>query len=277
MRFESQRVAYSYFVVAVLLFGLQVAFGLLSAAKYLGPDPLLYILPFDVTKVIHTNLLIVWVLTGFMANEELLRQERDDAVLHPLEEARLGVVNPDPEILVDRGDVAGGVAVHRSHREGDFLELTTLDRHRQRFLGILVDGDGGHRPQAPVVGGVETRGRERHSGVSVELPHDETVPERGPFRKLGRIVVKALVTDASAAFDHPARYRVQHGEVSEVVSFTPTYAGQAVEGETIEAKGWLEEDSMGAHRLVVGTSREAGGEWIRLAATSPGSSASPRC
>jgi hypothetical protein len=26
----------------------------------------LYILPFDVTKVIHTNLLIVWVFTGFM-------------------------------------------------------------------------------------------------------------------------------------------------------------------------------------------------------------------
>jgi len=113
--------------------------------------------------------------------------------------------------------------------------------------------------------------------LTLVADHDETVPERGPFRKLGRIVVKALVTDASAAFDHPARYRVQHGEVSEVVSFTPTYAGQAVEGETIEAKGWLEEDSMGAHRLVVGTSREAGGEWIRLAATSPGSSASPRC
>jgi nitric oxide reductase subunit B len=50
----------------MVLFGLQMVFGLLSAAKYLGPDPLLYILPFDVTKVIHTNLLIVWVLTGFM-------------------------------------------------------------------------------------------------------------------------------------------------------------------------------------------------------------------
>ena len=66
MRYRSQSVAYSYFVVAMLLFGLQMVFGLLSAAKYLGPDPLLYILPFDVTKVIHTNLLIVWVLTGFM-------------------------------------------------------------------------------------------------------------------------------------------------------------------------------------------------------------------
>ena len=66
MRYRSQSVAYWYFAVAMVLFGLQLVFGLLSAAKYLGPDPLLYILPFDVTKVIHTNLLIVWVLTGFL-------------------------------------------------------------------------------------------------------------------------------------------------------------------------------------------------------------------
>lgn len=66
MRYKSQSVAYWYFAVAMLLFGLQLVFGLLSAAKYLGPDPLLNILPFDVSKVIHTNLLIVWVLTGFM-------------------------------------------------------------------------------------------------------------------------------------------------------------------------------------------------------------------
>ena len=50
MRFRSQWVAYPYFAVALLLFGLQMVFGLLSAAKYLGPDPLLNILPFNVTK-----------------------------------------------------------------------------------------------------------------------------------------------------------------------------------------------------------------------------------
>ena len=66
MRYKSQSVAYWYFAVAMVLFGLQLVFGLLSATKYLGPDPLLYILPFDVTKTIHTNLLIVWVITGFM-------------------------------------------------------------------------------------------------------------------------------------------------------------------------------------------------------------------
>ena len=66
MRYHSQRVAYPYFVVALLLFGLQMVFGLLAVAKYLGPDPLLNVLPFDVVKAIHTNLLLVWLLTAFM-------------------------------------------------------------------------------------------------------------------------------------------------------------------------------------------------------------------
>lgn len=66
MRFRSQSIAYWYFAVAICLFGLQLAFGLLSVVKYLGPDPLLDIIPFDRAKACHTNLLIVWVLTGFM-------------------------------------------------------------------------------------------------------------------------------------------------------------------------------------------------------------------
>src|SRR5690606_23524003 len=66
MRFRSQFVAYPYFAVALILFGLQMVFGILLAVKYLGPDPLLEVMPFDKAKAIHTNLLIVWVLAGFM-------------------------------------------------------------------------------------------------------------------------------------------------------------------------------------------------------------------
>jgi nitric oxide reductase subunit B len=82
MNYRSQSVAYWYFAVAMVLFGLQLVFGLLSAAKYLGPDPLLYILPFDVTKMIHTNLLIVWVLTGFMGATYWLVPEESRTELH---------------------------------------------------------------------------------------------------------------------------------------------------------------------------------------------------
>jgi len=39
MRYRTQAVAYPYFVVAMLLYGLQIAFGLLAAVKYLGSRP----------------------------------------------------------------------------------------------------------------------------------------------------------------------------------------------------------------------------------------------
>jgi nitric oxide reductase subunit B len=92
MRYRSQSVAYWYFAVAMALFGLQLVFGLLSAAKYLGPDPLLYILPFDVTKVIHTNLLIVWVLTGFMGATYWLVPEESRTELYSVKLAYVQLV-----------------------------------------------------------------------------------------------------------------------------------------------------------------------------------------
>ena len=82
MRYRTQAVAYPYFVVAMLFYGLQMAFGLLSAAKYLGPDPIKGWLPFDVSKEIHTNLLIVWVLTGFMGAAYWLVPEESRTELH---------------------------------------------------------------------------------------------------------------------------------------------------------------------------------------------------
>jgi nitric oxide reductase subunit B len=82
VRYPSQRVAYPYFVVALLLFGLQMVFGLFAAAKYLGPDPLINVLPFDVVKAIHTNLLLVWLLTGFMGATYYLVPEESRVDLH---------------------------------------------------------------------------------------------------------------------------------------------------------------------------------------------------
>jgi nitric oxide reductase subunit B len=64
--YRSQRVAWWYFLAALLLFALQVGFGFMALAKYMGPDPLRDIMNFATTKAIHTNLLLVWVLTGFM-------------------------------------------------------------------------------------------------------------------------------------------------------------------------------------------------------------------
>lgn len=92
MRYRSQMVAYWYFAVAMVLFGLQLVFGLLAAVKYLGPDPLLNILPFDVVKTIHTNLLIVWVLCGFMGATYYVVPEESRGELHSVKLAYVSLV-----------------------------------------------------------------------------------------------------------------------------------------------------------------------------------------
>ncbi|TAJ44980.1 DNA polymerase subunit beta [Methanofollis fontis] len=83
----------------------------------------------------------------------------------------------------------------------------------------------------------------------------------GRGREIGRARIEAVVTDASHSFDSPAVYEVEHESVSRVISFTHTYCGQALAGETIEAAGVLEEHG-DTQWLIVGTTREAKGEYI---------------
>lgn len=83
----------------------------------------------------------------------------------------------------------------------------------------------------------------------------------GRGQVLGKQTIDARVTDASLAFDNPAIYEVEHESFSRVLSFTHTYSGQALTGETIEACGVAEQH--GDERwLIVGTTREARGEYI---------------
>lgn len=76
---------------------------------------------------------------------------------------------------------------------------------------------------------------------------------------IGKAVVTGRVEDDEFSFDSPAIYGVD-GDVEVVYSFTHTYAGQAREGERIEARGLLLE---GGEELLVGSSRKAEGEYIR--------------
>lgn len=95
--------------------------------------------------------------------------------------------------------------------------------------------------------------------VSMDIPVNI-----GPVQKCGLAMLRARVTDDQYAFDYPALYRIDHPEVKEVLSFTQTYVGQAVIGETIEISGILENTDSGQRRIVVGSSREAPGEYIRV-------------
>ncbi|OPY28989.1 MAG: hypothetical protein A4E28_01146 [Methanocella sp. PtaU1.Bin125] len=91
---------------------------------------------------------------------------------------------------------------------------------------------------------------------------DQIGPKVPVGRDLGMRTITAKVTGAEFAFDSPAIYEVEHPEIRRVLSFTHTYAGQAQAGETIEARGRLEETPEGKN-LVIGTSREPKGEWIK--------------
>lgn len=77
----------------------------------------------------------------------------------------------------------------------------------------------------------------------------------------GYATIRAKVTGAEYAFDSPAIYEVEHETIQKVLSYTHTYAGQAFEGEVIEARGLCNRGDV--TRLIVGTTREARGEWIK--------------
>ena len=66
--YQSQRVAYPYFVVALLLFGLQLVLGLWLAFNYFFtvPQAIVDVFPFSTARAMHTNLLVLWLLLGFM-------------------------------------------------------------------------------------------------------------------------------------------------------------------------------------------------------------------
>ncbi len=85
-------------------------------------------------------------------------------------------------------------------------------------------------------------------------------------RKRGKTVIETVVTDDHYAFDYPAVYAVNHAQIDEIINFTPTYTGQARKGERILASGIIEESNNGRLRLIVGSSREAPGEYIKVSA-----------
>lgn len=92
----------------------------------------------------------------------------------------------------------------------------------------------------------------------------ETLEPAQSYRKLGHTVIAARVVDADRAFDHPACYGLDHPDISEALSYTHTYAGQARPGEAVEIAGLLEQSEDQRLRIVVGSSREAPGEFIRV-------------
>jgi nitric oxide reductase subunit B len=86
MTYKTQSVAYPYFVVALLLFVLQVMVGLWLAVNYFAtiPQEVVDVFPFSTARAMHTNLLVLWLLLGFMgATFYLVPEETESEIAWP--------------------------------------------------------------------------------------------------------------------------------------------------------------------------------------------------
>ena len=66
MKYESQKVAYWFFATCMLLLSLQLVYGFIMAFAHSGFDVLHPWIPFNVARASHNNLLVMWLLAGFM-------------------------------------------------------------------------------------------------------------------------------------------------------------------------------------------------------------------
>ncbi len=82
MKFTSQAVAKPYFIAAIALFLGQILFGLIMGLQYVVGDFLFPAIPFNVARMVHTNLLIVWLLFGFMGASYYLVPEESETELY---------------------------------------------------------------------------------------------------------------------------------------------------------------------------------------------------
>ena len=85
MKYETQRIAYWYFVCAIVLFVVQVLVGSLAGTVYVLPNFLSETLPFNILRMIHTNALVVWLLLGFFgATYYLIPEEAEREMESPM-------------------------------------------------------------------------------------------------------------------------------------------------------------------------------------------------
>ncbi|CBL47293.1 Nitric-oxide reductase subunit B [gamma proteobacterium HdN1] len=82
MKYQSQSVSKPYFIAAIGLFFGQIIFGLIMGLQYIIGDFLFPEIPFNIARMVHTNLLIVWLLFGFMGAGYYLIPEESERELH---------------------------------------------------------------------------------------------------------------------------------------------------------------------------------------------------
>jgi nitric oxide reductase subunit B len=138
MKYNSQKVAYWFFALSMLLLTLQIIYGFIMAFAHMGYDGLHEIIAFNTARAVHTNLLVVWILSGFMGAAYYIIPEEAE---HELVNVKLAYIQLITLALVG---VVAIIGYHFNYWEGrKFLEIPRpLDFlvviNVLTFLGIIV-------------------------------------------------------------------------------------------------------------------------------------------
>ncbi|KYG70131.1 cbb3-type cytochrome c oxidase subunit I [Bdellovibrio bacteriovorus] len=118
MKFKSQKIAYLFFATCMLLFSLQLVYGFIMGFAHMGLDVLHDWIPFHAARATHTNLLVMWLLAGFMgAAYWIVPEESDREIIFP----KLAVVQWAALVIVG---VTAIIGFHFNWWEGrKFLEI----------------------------------------------------------------------------------------------------------------------------------------------------------
>jgi nitric oxide reductase subunit B len=118
MKYESQRVAWWFFATCMLLFTLQLVYGFIMGFAHAGYDGLHDFIPFNAARATHTNLLVMWLLCGFMgAAYFIIPEEAERELMWP----KLALVQLAALVVVG---VTAIIGFHLNWWEGrKFLEI----------------------------------------------------------------------------------------------------------------------------------------------------------
>jgi nitric oxide reductase subunit B len=125
MEYRSQKIAYWYFAIALFLFALQVVMGLWLAFSYsfTVPQSIVDNFSFATARAMHTNLLVLWMLLGFMGGTYYIVPEETKSEIYSMKLAWFQLV-----ALVATGVVALVGFVFGWTQGRPLLEIpTTLD------------------------------------------------------------------------------------------------------------------------------------------------------
>lgn len=118
MKYQSQKLAWWFFATCMLLLGLQLVYGFIMGFARMGMDGLHEWIPYNTARATHTNLLVVWLLTGFMGAAYYIIPEESEREIHSV---KLGYIQLISLVIVG---VVALVGFHVNWWEGrKFLEI----------------------------------------------------------------------------------------------------------------------------------------------------------